>query len=211
MDEGFWHRRWQKNEIGFHEGAANALLARHFGEVFGRGGRVFLPLCGKTRDIGWLLAQGWRVAGAELSRLAVDQLFGDLGVEPAIAEFAGVTRCSADGIDIFVGNILDLTAGLLGPVDVVYDRAALVALPAAMRERYATHLRQLTEGAPQFLVSFAYDQSRMAGPPFSVPGDEIHRLYDDHYDVTRLVSADVAGGLKGKCPATEHMWLLRAA
>ena len=30
MDAGFWHRRWESNEIGFHQGKANALLVRHF-------------------------------------------------------------------------------------------------------------------------------------------------------------------------------------
>ncbi|MEZ5906174.1 MAG: thiopurine S-methyltransferase [Geminicoccaceae bacterium] len=212
MDEGVWHSRWQRNEIGFHEGVANALLAEHFEAAVGTpGGRVFLPLCGKTHDIGWLLAQGYRVAGAELSRLAVDQLFGELGIAPEVTNLGKATRCSADGIDIFVGDLFDLTADMLGPVDAVYDRAALVALPATMRGRYAAHLRQVTEAAPQFLISFEYDQSRMDGPPFSVPDAEIRRLYGDHYALTRLVSTAVAGGLKGRCPATEHVWLLRAA
>ncbi len=211
MDEDFWHSRWQQNEIGFHEGAANALLVEHFETALGRPcSRVFLPLCGKTRDIGWLLAQGHRVAGAELSRLAIDQLFQDLGIEPEVAEEGRLTRCSADGIDIFVGDFFDLTAAALGPVDSVYDRAALVALPAAMRRRYAAHLTQTTGAAPQLLISLEYDQSQMDGPPFSVGGEEIKELYADRFEVTRLASVEVAGGLKGRCPATEHAWLLRA-
>jgi thiopurine S-methyltransferase len=212
MDEGFWHSRWQKNQIGFHEGAANALLVEHFEAGIGRpGGRVFLPLCGKTNDIGWLLARGCRVAGAELSRLAVDQLFRDLGIEPEIADQGPLTRCSASGLDIFVGDFFGLTAEGLGPVEAVYDRAALVALPAAMRRRYAAHLTQTTGAAPQLLISLEYDQSLMDGPPFSVGGEEINELYADRFEVTRLASVAVAGGLKGRCPAIEHAWLLQAA
>ena len=212
MDAESWHRRWQRNEIGFHEKAPNALLVRHFASAFGEGGgRVFLPLCGKTRDIGWLLAQGWSVAGAELSPLAVDQLFSDLSMAPKAAVPGRLTRRSAAAIDIFVGDIFDLSATTLGPVDVVYERAALVALPEPVRRRYAAHLEAITEAAPQLLITLEYDQSRMDGPPFAVTGEEIERLYGDRYRPARLASRDVAGGLKGKCPATEQAWLLRPA
>lgn len=211
MDEGYWHSRWERNEIGFHEGAANAFLVEHFEAVLGRpGSRVFLPLCGKTRDIGWLLARGYEVAGAELSRQAVDQLFEELGIEPDVADQGGLTRCSAGGIDIFVGDFFDLTPAALGPVDAVYDRAALVALPETMRRRYAAHLARTTEAAPQLLITYEYDQTLMNGPPFPVPGEEIRELYADLFEVTPLAVEEVAGGLKGRCPATEHAWLLRA-
>ena len=30
MDPSFWHQRWEKNEIAFHEGKANPLLVEHF-------------------------------------------------------------------------------------------------------------------------------------------------------------------------------------
>ena len=138
MDADFWHRRWQKNEIAFHEGKANALLVRYFNELYGeKRSRVFLPLCGRTRDIGWLMSQGYRVAGAELSEAAVEQLFKDLDVKPERSALGELAQYSADGIDIFVGDIFDLSASVLGAVDVVYDRAALVALPEEMRPRYA--------------------------------------------------------------------------
>ena len=210
MDAEFWHRRWQNNEIAFHEGKANGLLVSYFEEQFGqRGRRVFLPMCGKTRDIGWLMSKGYRVAGAELSKTAIEQLFGDLAIEPDRSEVGDLMMYSAEGIDIFVGDIFQLTASALGAIDVVYDRAALVALPEEMRPRYAAHLGQMTKLAPQFLITFEYDQSEMDGPPFSVNGEEIRRCYGDRYDLRHKASVDVAGGLKGKCAAVEHLWLLR--
>ena len=211
MDAGFWIQRWRKSEIGFHEGKANALLVEHFKDMHGKpGDRVFVPLCGKTRDLDWLLSQGYRVAGVELSETAVKQLFAELGVEPEISELGNLTLFSGPDIDVFVGDIFDLSASALGQVDVIYDRAALVALPEAMRRRYADHLMQITEAAPQFLIAFEYDQARMDGPPFSVTGDEIARCYGDRYALRRAACVDVAGGLKGKCAATENVWILRA-
>lgn len=210
MDADFWRQRWRNNQIAFHEGTANALLVRYFDGSYGRkGSRVFLPLCGKTRDIGWLMSQGYRIAGAELSETAVQQLFTELDVTPARTVLGNLTLFSAEGIDIFVGDIFDLSADVLGVVDVVYDRAALVALPEELRPSYAAHLMQVTAMAPHFLITFEYDQTLMDGPPFSVTAEEIRRCYGDRYDLKQLDGIDVAGGLKGKCAATETVWLLR--
>lgn len=64
MDVDFWHQKWAKNDIGFHEGAVNPLLVKHFPALaLEQGARVFVPLCGKTLDIPWLLSSGYRVAG----------------------------------------------------------------------------------------------------------------------------------------------------
>jgi len=210
MDAEFWHERWRENRIGFHQPAPNAMLVDHIGALgLAAGARIFLPLCGKTRDIGWLLSQGYRVAGAELSRLAVDQLFEDLGLTPEITEMGALARFHAPGIDIFAGDIFALDAEGLGPVDASYDRAALVALPPDMRARYGAHMARITGGAPQFVICFDYDQSLMSGPPFSIDAAEIARVYGPHYGLTDLAHAPVSGGLKGICPATERVWLLR--
>jgi thiopurine S-methyltransferase len=213
MDANFWRQKWEQNEIAFHEPEANPALVQHWGAMgLQPGSRVFVPLCGKTLDIHWLLAQGYRVAGAELTELAVQQLFAELGVpEPRITDRGKVRHYSAEGIDIFVGDIFDLTREELGAVDAVYDRAALVALPEEMRARYAAHLMELTERAPQLLICYVYDQSAMAGPPFAISDAEVARHYAGTYEVTRLASAEVPGGLKGRCAAVENVWWLHHA
>ena len=210
MDASFWHQRWERNEIAFHESAANPLLVKYFKDLsLVKGSRVFLPLCGKTLDIGWLLSSGYRVAGAELSELAVKQLFVELGVEPEISEVEKVTRYSATKIDIFVGDIFDVSRKILGSVDAIYDRAALVALPEELRSRYTMHLQEMTAHAPQLLICYEYDQTLMAGPPFSIRNEEVHRHYRRSYELTLLESTNVPGGLKKKCAAKENVWLLR--
>jgi len=209
MDPSFWHQRWEKNETGWHEARANPLLVQSFNQLgLAKRGRVFVPLCGKTLDISWLLARGCRVAGAELSQLAVEQLFLQLGKQPEITQEGNVDRWSADGIDIFVGDIFALSRKVLGTVEAVYDRAALVALPPPVRNRYAAHLMQLTNKAPQLLICYEYDQAAMEGPPFSVSAEEVHRYYDEVYELTLLVSTPVPGGLKGQAPAKENLWRL---
>lgn len=210
MEADFWHRKWETNDIFFHGREANPLLVEYFDRLAVRkGSRVFLPLCGKTLDIHWLLAKGYRVAGAELSPIAIEQLFAELGVEPTVTAVGKLQLYSADGIDIFVGDIFELSRDGLGPVDAVYDRAALVALPETMRGRYAAHLTRITNSAPQLLICFDYDQSLQPGPPFSISDEEVRRHYGAAYDATVLARVAVAGGLKGKSPADEIVWLLK--
>ncbi len=208
MDPHFWHERWQNGQTGFHEGQGNALLRAHLGALgLPAGARVFVPLCGKTRDIAWLLAQGFEVVGAELSRLAIGELFAELGVVPQITAAGAMERYAAPGLTVYVGDIFDLTAAQLGPVDASYDRAALVALPAPMRARYAVHLAAISAHSRQLLITFSYDQSLIQGPPFSVQAAEVARLYGADYTVSCLADQPARGGIRG-VPAQEQIWLL---
>ncbi|MGD1952022.1 MAG: thiopurine S-methyltransferase [Leptolyngbyaceae cyanobacterium] len=211
MDLSYWHQKWETNNIAFHKSEANSILVNCFSKLsLGNDSRVFVPLCGKTLDIAWLLSNGYRVAGAELVETAIQQLFMELGVEPAISRIGDVKHYSAHNIDIFVGNIFGVSSEMLGPpIDAVYDRAALVALPETVRQQYTTHLTEITDKAPQLLVTYEYDQALMAGPPFSISHKEVNQHYKDTYGLTLLSSTDVPGGLKGKCEATENVWLLQ--
>ena len=210
MNAGFWHQRWEKNETAWHESKANTLLVTYFKELsLAKGSRVFVPLCGKTLDISWLLSHGYRVAGAELGQIAIEQLFMELGLQPEISGVGGLNQWSANNIDIFVGDIFALSRQSLGPVDAIYDRAALVAFPEEMRNRYSAHLTELTGTAPQLLICYEYDQPLLEGPPFSISKEEVKRHYQAKYDVTLLASTEVSGGLKGKCAAKESVWLLK--
>lgn len=209
MEPSFWHNRWQTNQTGWHESTVNPLLIAHFPSLnVPPGGRVFVPLCGKSLDLGWLLSQGYTVTGAELSELAVTQLFAELGMGPTISEAGKHRLFHGEKIDIFVGDLFNLSRETLRPVDAVYDRAALVALPEEIRVQYTSHLKAITALAPQLVIGYEYDQTMAPGPPFSLTPDELHRHYGDNYTLTPLARVAVPNGLKGKCPATEHVWRL---
>ncbi|GCE88702.1 thiopurine S-methyltransferase [Komagataeibacter diospyri] len=210
MDETFWHGKWQRNEIGFHEPWPNALLTDNFMALrLPVGARVFVPLCGKSRDIHWLLEYGYQVAGIELSPIAVTQLFFELGLAPRISPAGPLLRYEAGSLCVFTGNVFSLTRTELGHVDAVYDRAALIALPAPTRVAYARHLITITEAAPELVISMEYDQSRKAGPPFSVDENALRQYYGDTFTLDRVAHRTIPGGLKGSCPATESVWVMK--
>lgn len=209
MDAEFWRQKWREDRQGWRQAQANPMLVRNLGALaLPEGARIFVPLCGDSVDVLWLLDQGFRVVGAELVEDAVRRLFEGAGTAPDISDAGRLKRFAGERLEVFVGDLFDLDTETLGPVDAVYDRAALVALPPEMRPVYARHVTGITANARQFLIAFDYDQSVMAGPPFSVPEGEVRALYEGGFLVDRLESADVAGGLKGFCSATETAWRL---
>lgn len=210
MEHDFWRERWNANQIAFHEKDGNKLLARHFDVIeLPQGSRYFLPLCGKTGDIARLLSKGYRVVGAELVETAIQQLFEELGVVPEITGVGDLKRYSAENIEIYVGDVFALTQDMLGSVDAVYDRAALVAFPADMRPRYAAHIAAITGHARQMLITFEYDQSAMDGPPFDVNADEVRALYGDAFGIELVRRKVIPQGLKGQVEANEVVWLFK--
>jgi thiopurine S-methyltransferase len=217
MNAEFWHERWERKEIGFHEGEVNPFLFKWFDSLtLSPGDRVFIPLCGKTRDIAWLFEQGYSVVGVELSELAVQELFEELQLEPIITKGSNHTlyhyqhQNTAVTLDIYVGDVFDLTETQLGRVDAVYDRAALVALPEKTRMEYTRHIQHVTGRARQLLISYEYDQQLMPGPPFSISEQEIKQHYAACFDISRLERRDVAGGIKCQVAGEESVWLLRS-
>lgn len=209
MEADFWHKKWQLNEIGFHKTTANPLLVKYLDQLLlNKGDRIFLPLCGKTLDIGWLLQQGFQVVGAELSELAIEQLFAQLNLTPQIAEIGCLKRYSAKNIDVFVGDIFAISRAFIGHIDAIYDRAALVALPSEMRSQYAKHLIKISKGAPQILITFEYDTNGVSGPPHAILEKEIIAHYGANYQLKTLERENLHGGIKGKSEAIERVWLL---
>jgi thiopurine S-methyltransferase len=210
MEPSFWHSRWQTNNIAFHQPEVNPLLVRHFPALaLPAGARVFVPLCGKSLDLPWLVSQGCRVAGVELSPLAVEQFFFEQEVTPVVSVQGALRHYQAPSIDLYTGDLFDLTPEILGPVDAVYDRAALVALPLELRQRYTAQLLKLGGGAPQLLATYVYDQNQAEGPPFSVSAEEVVGHYQSRHRITQLASVAVEGGMRGKTPAREEVWLLQ--
>lgn len=209
MNPEFWHDRWTQREIGFNQSKPNPLLVKHFHSLnIRKGKRVFVPLTGKTIDVAWLLSQGFSVVGVELSETAVQELFEELSVNPKVTEIKDFKIYSADSIYIFVGDFFKLTIKLIGDIDAVYDRAALVALPEEMRKEYSSRLLEITKEAPQLLIVFEFDEKIASGPPFSITEKEIHQHYGTSYFVHLLENVDMPGGLKGQVKASENVWLL---
>lgn len=192
MNLDFWYEKWNKNEIGFHLKNTHPLLKKYLTQDrLNSIKTVFVPLCGKTLDIQYLLDLGLNVVANELSEVAVQELLKGLDIEPEVSQWSGGTCYCAGKLNVLVGDFFELTANQLGTVDLVYDRAALIALSPEMRVTYAKHLKSITNNTPQFLITLTYDQNVMSGPPFSVNKEEVNQNYGDVYDSEVLFSKDI--------------------
>jgi len=152
---------------------------------------VFVPLCGKSPDLLWLRQQGARVVGVELSQLAIEAFFSENSLPVRTDSVASFDRYQSDGITLLCGDLFRLDATCLDGVRGVYDRGSLVALPLSMRQEYARHLCHiLPTDCHMLVVSYDYDQSELAGPPFAVPMTEIEELFDGEFAVEPLAEQD---------------------
>lgn len=195
MHEDFWQARWARDEIGFHLDEVNPYLLRYWSQLSAQPGeRVLVPLCGKTLDLRWLAAQGLQVLGVELSRKAIEDFFAEQGLQPQIEEQGAFVRFRVDAIELWCGDFFALTAADVEQCHLFYDRAALIALPLEMRQRYAAHLQViLPQACRGLLVTLDYPQEQMNGPPFAVPAEQVQAFYDDCWDVRLLARDDVLG------------------
>jgi len=180
--------------VGFHENTQNLILVKNLKQLALKDkSRIFLPLCGKTLAIKYLLSMGYRIVGVEFVETAIIKLFAELKIKAEIFTINKILVCRAKNIDIFVGDIFDRLKEDLGEVDGIYDRAALLALDEKRRKSYAKHLIYLSNNAPILLLTFVYQQNLMQGPPFSVDKIEVFKHYEKAYSIKRLDKDDVLG------------------
>jgi thiopurine S-methyltransferase len=191
MDPQFWHERWRQNQIGFHQPAVNDHLQRFYPELeLATGAGVFVPLAGKSLDMVWLRSQRHWVVGVELSPIAVQAFFAENGLSVRPGRDGAFEIYEAEGVRLLCGDFFDLTTAQLAGVSAVYDRAALIALPAEMRPRYVAHLARVSPAASMLLVTLEYPDGDMQGPPFSVGEAEVRALYAPHFEVRLLAAVD---------------------
>ncbi|HVZ40736.1 MAG TPA: thiopurine S-methyltransferase [Candidatus Kapabacteria bacterium] len=216
MNADFWHRRWEKGEIGFHKESFNAVLERHGAEFLPASGAttVFVPLCGKTVDMIWLREHGHRVVGVELSAVAAAAFFEENDLSVTSEADGAFQLFRGDRIEIRQGDFFRLRREHLAGVEAVYDRAALIALPEPIRVRYVKHLEHLLRsGTRVLLITIEYPAEELNGPPFSVSDEEVRRLFEPGFSVEQLGVQDALQDeprfrQRGVTRMTETSWLL---
>ncbi|MCE2503549.1 MAG: thiopurine S-methyltransferase [Chlorobi bacterium] len=193
MKVEFWQRIWEERLIPFHQTRINLRLKEAYADLrIPEGGLVFVPLCGKAYDMRWLALQGHPVLGVELSPIAVKEFFDEGGVKPVVRSDGRFERWSGRSVEILLGDFFDLDQDHLSEVRGFYDRAALIALPVDMRLGYTDKLKAaLPNNVRGLLLTIEYDQSKMEGPPFSVPEDEVRSLFGPEFHIERWQAKDV--------------------
>jgi thiopurine S-methyltransferase len=175
MGNEFWLKRWSENRIGFHLAGVNPLLEQFLPQVAAKPGRVLVPLCGKSVDLAWLVERGNSVVGVDVAEIAARAFAAERGMPLAESREGPFTVFRGERLAYYVGDFFNFNSGHF---DLIYDRAALIALAPDVRKTYARHLKSLlAPGGSILLISLEYDPRKMDGPPFTVPESEVRSLF----------------------------------
>ncbi|WP_130536789.1 thiopurine S-methyltransferase [Thiomicrorhabdus indica] len=206
MQADFWHEMWESGVVGFHQKEINQFLQDFWPKLELQGNEeILVPLCGKSLDMLWLKQQGHKVLGVELSQKALDEFLEENNLPEQPTNHPAFCGYELPEMRLLCGDFFHLSAEDCQDVKAIYDRAAIVALPPKMRKDYAAHLQEiLPAGTKILMVIMEYDQSQMAGPPFSVKETEIAALFAD-YQIEHLTEIEFQR--KG-CPVNEKVLLL---
>jgi thiopurine S-methyltransferase len=176
MEHEFWHSKWAENQIGFHLNDVHPLLVQFWSLLkASKSDTVLVPLCGKSEDLDWLTIRHNKVIGVELSDIAVRSYFAERFYTPTVTQLDSHNILyQFDELSIYRS---DFFTAPLTPVDIIYDRAALVALPSSLRQRYAQRLISLLNTNGSILLISVEHSLNKPTPPFSVPEDEVRSLF----------------------------------
>jgi thiopurine S-methyltransferase len=194
MQQSFWQARWDEGRIGFHLGEVNPALVRHFSTWLGEGNasgqhRVLVPLCGKTLDLAWLCQSGLEVHGVEFVENAAKAYFEEHQLKLSVSDLGRIKRFSNAGLSLYIGDFFALQPSDFPAFDLIYDRAALVAIAPELRDPYAAQLARLS--APKgrlLLINLVHDMG--GGPPFTIPERELRRILEPHFELEELSDLD---------------------
>ena len=194
MKKEFWLEKWQNKKTGFHKDVTHPLLIEYIDKLqLKKGDTVFVPLCGKSLDMLWLNSQGYKVIGIELSELAVEQFFVENDLSYIKSTNALFDIYSYENITIYRGDFFDMTKEHCQNVSAVYDRAALIALPEGLVEKYVDKITEIIpEESPDLLITLELVRTTDSlGPPFTTKDKDVRRLFDSYTEVDLLQEVDI--------------------
>jgi thiopurine S-methyltransferase len=185
-----WLKFWENNETNWHGDKITQELVEYF-ELFELEPRdkVFVPLCGKSLDMLYIMNQGFSVVGVEISEIGVRQFFSENNLAYKITKVDDFDLYSTENLEIYCGDFFALTSKHLNNVKSVFDRKSLIALEPEVRQKYVKHLNDIISlGARILLVTLQYPQYQMSGPPFSVDKSEVESLFSMAFESRELRS-----------------------
>ena len=187
-----WLHFWENNETNWHSDTITQELVEYF-ELFELepGDKVFVPLCGKSLDMIYIVNQGFSVVGVEVSEFGIRQFFKENDLKYTVTKVGDFDLYSSENLEIYCGDFFSLTSKHLNNVKAVLDRKSLIALEPDLRQKYVKHLNDIISlGVRILLVTLHYPQHQMSGPPFSVDKSEVESLFSMTFETRELKSFD---------------------
>jgi len=193
MKNDFWLNKWESGDIPFHQEEINSNLINYFSKLnLQRDDHILVPLCGKSKDILWLSEQGLQVIGVELSPIACNEFFLELGINPTITRHNLFKIYQYNNIKVICGDFFALSRKDLPSIQAVYDCKALIALPLELRKKYIKHLISCVGDQVKILLVTIDTNDTVKSPPFPINPAEINLLFSDCFDIQKIKCEQVS-------------------
>jgi SAM-dependent methyltransferase len=171
---GFWDERFERGFTPWDLGGVPAALREFAGRVDGPKSAL-IPGCGNGYELAWLADAGWDAVAIDFSPAAVSrakQAVGPWAARVVEADFFSWEPPR--------------------PLDLVYERAFLCAMPPGMWPQVAARWTALL--APGgLLAGFFFFGESPKGPPFGIARTELELLLAPHFELVE--EAPVADSL----------------
>jgi SAM-dependent methyltransferase len=162
-DASFWDERFERGVMPWEFGGVpegfRAFTSRH------QQCAVLIPGCGSAREAAWLAQAGWPVRAIDFAAQAVTAAKAQLGAYADVVEQADFFAYAPPV-----------------PVQWVYERAFLCALPRSRRADYAAKMAALLP-AGGVLAGYFYIGETPKGPPFGIDRAELDALLAPHFEL----------------------------
>lgn len=153
----FWTERFEQNFTPWDRGGVPAAL-REYVERNPQPRTVLIPGCGTGHEVAYLAAAGWDVSAIDFSPAAVAaarRALGPWGDRVRQADFFSYVPAA--------------------PLQMIYERAFLCALPRRMWPALAARWAELLP-AGGLLAGFFYFDEAPKGPPFGITPEQLQEL-----------------------------------
>ncbi|ELT90016.1 hypothetical protein CAPTEDRAFT_225489 [Capitella teleta] len=141
--------------------------------------KIFVPLCGKSLDMKWLLDEGHTIVGVEYVPKAVMEFFKEQNIQYTVHEvpaISGTLYKSSDGrLRLYCCDFFTFNSEIESGFDAVWDRASFVAIPADRQIEYADIILSLMSPHARYLMeSYEYLDN------FVGQHCNIHKVFSDN-------------------------------
>lgn len=153
--------------------------------------KFFVPLCGKTKDIPFLVNLGFQVFGVEAVHSVVEELTQENNLELEFDDSRLLYHNKENTLQIYCGDFFKCPIEQYGPFDCVWDRNSFIALDYSFRPAYLEVMkRSVGYGSKHdfryLLQSVKYQKAKTTGPPRAVYEEDIDSFFRSWADVTFL-------------------------
>lgn len=173
-----WNKRWIERDTPWSYPEADNAFYEDFTEVSKHlkksdSLKALIPLSGSSPSIKYLYEKNFKVTAVEFSEAAIIDLKNSLF--PMIPFDISGEKHWANNIEIYNSDFFLFNAD--EKFDLIYDRAAFVAIDPYNREKYIEKLLQLSKpGSLLYLSLFEWDSNDEYGPPFSSPLENVEKM-----------------------------------